>query len=202
VRLAASSLGADVTCETCPHYLTLTNLDLERLGATAKCAPPLRSPGDVDELWQDLIDGKFAFVASDHSPAPPSMKVGDDAFAIWGGIAGVQSTLSILLSRGPRVALPLVARLIATGAAERFAIPRKGRIEVGSDADLALVNIAVCYELKPQMLLDRHKLSPYVGRTFHSVVRRTISRGRTIFADGKMVGDDHRGRLVKPARQA
>src|SRR3954469_17931059 len=70
VRLARGHSGADVTCETCPHYLALTSHDLERLGPRAKCAPPLRAPAGVDELWQDLADGKFAFVASDHSPAP------------------------------------------------------------------------------------------------------------------------------------
>jgi allantoinase len=72
VRLARQHGGADVTCETCPHYLTLTDADLERLGAPAKCAPPVRTTGDVDELWKDLVAGKFAFVASDHSPAPAS----------------------------------------------------------------------------------------------------------------------------------
>jgi allantoinase len=199
VRLAAGHSGADVTCETCPHYLTLTTHDLQRLGARAKCAPPLRSPGDVDELWNDLRDGKFAFVASDHSPSPPSMKTGADPFTIWGGIAGVQSTLSILLGHGPRLPLPQIADLVATHAAERFGISNKGKLAVGYDADLALVAIDGCYELTEKMLLDRHKLSPYVGRTFHGIVTQTLVRGNTIFRNGETVGDFH-GRLITPAR--
>jgi allantoinase len=200
VRLGRGHSGADVTCETCPHYLTLTDHDLERLGAAAKCAPPLRTAADVDELWQDLADGKFEFIASDHSPAPVSMKTGDDALGIWGGIAGIQSTLPILLSRGPRVPLTQVAALTSAHAAGRFGLPRKGAIAVGHDADLALVNVTACYELTREMLLDRHKQSPYVGRTFHGLVRRTIVGGHTIFQDGRITAGDFRGRLITPTR--
>jgi allantoinase len=201
VRQAAGGGVADVTCETCPHYLAMTIHDLEGLGAAAKCAPPLRSPGDVSDLWQALSDGKFAFVGSDHSPAPASMKTSDNPFAIWGGIAGVQSTLSILLSRGHRLSLPRIARLLSGGAAERFGIRGKGQIAVGFDADLALVDVEGHYELTHEMLLDRHKLSPYVGRSFQGIVHRTLVRGQTVFQDGQVVGD-FRGRLIKGAAHA
>ena len=117
------------------------------------------------------------------------------------GIAGVQSTMSILLSRGPRLPLPQVAALTAAHAADRFYIERKGRLDVGCDADLSLINVAACYELTRDRLLDRHKLSPYVGRTFHGVVKRTIVRGHTVLRDGKIVTGDFRGRLVKPERR-
>ncbi len=191
---AAQQQGVDVTCETCPHYLAMTIYDLEGLGARAKCAPPLRPPVEAGKLWQDLSDGLFSFVGSDHSPAPESMKQGEDPFAIWGGIAGVQSTLPILLSRG--LPLPLVSQLIAAGAANRFGIPNKGRIAAGYDADLTLVDLEESFELTAEMLLDRHKLSPYVGRTFSGVIKRTIVRGNTVAVDGQVVGD-FRGRLIR-----
>jgi allantoinase len=199
VRRSVAARESDTTCETCPHYLILNEHDLHRLGAPAKCAPPLRSPGENDEMWQDLAGGKIAFVASDHSPAPASMKSGDDFFAIWGGIAGVQSTLSILLSRGPSLPLPRVAAVTSTNVAKRYAIPNKGAIDVGFDADLALVNVKACYELRKEHLLDRHKHSPYVGRTFHGVVMRTILRGQTIFDYPRTVAK-HAGKLIRPAR--
>ena len=198
VRLAKSHSGADVTCETCPHYLALTVDDLEAIGARAKCAPPVRTKQDTEELWQDLAFGKFAFVASDHSPAPESMKAGDDAFAIWGGIAGVQSTLAVLLSREPKLARPMVARLIAGGVADRFGLAGKGRIAVGHDADFALVDASAAYTLTRDMLLDRHKLSPYVGRPFRGVVRRTIVRGTTVVQDGRVTSPPI-GRMLRPA---
>jgi allantoinase len=200
----AKRAGVSVTCETCAHYLLLSEEDACHIGAPAKCAPPLRHYTEQSRLQRLLHEGAIDFVASDHSPAPASMKAGDDVFGIWGGIAGVQSTLAGLLSFRPRLPLPLdlVGRLAASNAAHRFAIARKGRIAPGFDADLALIDAEATYALTRDMLLDRHKLSPYVGRTFHGLVKRTIARGRTIFADGKMVGDDHRGRLIKPTRKA
>ena len=70
----ARARGVDVTCETCPHYLVLCDEDVERLGAVAKCAPPLRPGAERDALWAELVRGNISLVASDHSPAPPSMK--------------------------------------------------------------------------------------------------------------------------------
>jgi len=198
----AAELGADVTCETCPHYLALTGDDLIRIGAPAKCSPPLRRAEDSAALWYDLINGKIRFVGSDHSPAPASMKTGDDAFAIWGGVAGVQSTLSILLSHSPTLPLEQVAKLTSTNVADRFNIPNKGRIGRGFDADLAIVDFNARYTLRREDLLDRHKLSPYVGREFRGKVRRTMVRGTTIFLDGNIVGRPRGGaRLIKPARK-
>jgi allantoinase len=72
--------------------------------------------------------------------------------------------------------------------AERFGVAGKGRVEVGFDADFALVDLSQTFELTRDTLLDRHKLSPYVGRRFNGVVRQTIVRGTTVFRDGAIVG--------------
>jgi allantoinase len=150
-------------------------------------------------MWAQLAEGKIAFVASDHSPSPPEMKTSKDAFAVWGGIAGVQSTLAILLSHEPELQLDAIAKLTATNVADRFDLSGKGAIEIGMDADLAIVDLAGTYTLTREMLHDRHKLSPYVGRSFRGVVRRTMVRGNTVFLDGKPVDTGFRGRLVGPA---
>jgi allantoinase len=176
----------------------LTDAEMERIGAPAKCAPPLRDEGSrITDLNSAAID----FVASDHSPAPLSMKQSDDFFKVWGGIAGVQSTRSILLSLEPSVSAHRVASLTAMNVAERFNI-RKGRIEVGADADFSLVDVDARYMLEREQLLDRHRLSPYVGSGMRGVVQRTILRGRTIFCDGRMIGGKGAGRLVRPAGSA
>lgn len=197
VRRAAASGQCDVTCETCPHYLILNHDELRRLGARAKCAPPLRTAAENESLWQDVIGERIAFVASDHSPAPASMKQSDDFFGIWGGIAGVQSTLPILLSRRPALSPPLIGRLTALNVANRYRLPGKGQIAPGFDADLCLVDRSASYELTRDMLLDRHKQSPYTGRTFHGRVVRTIVRGKTVLMDGQIVGPPS-GQLIKP----
>src|SRR5690242_12682484 len=130
VSLAAEARahGVDVSIETCPHYLWFSESDVERLGTIAKCTPPLRSADHHQALWNSLTSGDVDVVASDHSPTEPSMKAGDFVSA-WGGIAGVQSTLPVLLERGyhdGRLSLERIADLVAATPARRFRIARKG----------------------------------------------------------------------------
>lgn len=200
----ARAKGVDVTCETCPHYLVLTDDDVERIGAAAKCAPPLRSPAVQAELWQRVLAGEIQFVASDHSPSPASMKQSKNFFEVWGGIAGVQATLGLVLEEGHvrrGLSLADVVRLTSRSAVERFRLGDRGRIEPGYVADLAIVDLGHAAPLAASDLHDRHRLSPYVGRTLRGRVRRTLLRGRTVFADGKPVGQAI-GELVRPVPHA
>jgi len=90
-----------------------------------------------------VLNGTVELVASDHSPAPPEMKTAD-FWNSWGGIAGVQSTLAVLLEQGHRRrGLPLerIASLVAREPARRFRIAGKGAIEPGNDADVVLVDL-------------------------------------------------------------
>ncbi|HLG59840.1 MAG TPA: allantoinase AllB [Vicinamibacterales bacterium] len=203
VALAAEARrgGVDVSIETCPHYLFFTQEDMERLGAVAKCAPPLRSPAEQHGLWHAVLANEVDLVASDHSPADPALKALPFDRA-WGGIAGVQSTLSVLLDRGHHargLSLQRIAGLTATTPGRRFRIAGKGSIAVGHDADLALVALNECCTLEPRHLHQRHKLSPYCGHTFRGVVRRTVRRGETIFDAAYAVGPGM-GRFVRPLR--
>lgn len=184
----ARAKGVDVSIETCPHYLWFTEADVERLGTIAKCAPPLRAAEHHHALWDVLMAGQVDIVASDHSPAEPSMKAGD-FIAAWGGIAGVQSTLSVLLDRGyhdRRLSLERIADLVSGHPARRFRIARKGTIECGNDADLVLIDPAASFTLEKDGLQQRHKMSPYIGARFRGTVRATLRRGETIFMDGKV----------------
>jgi allantoinase len=184
----AAARGVDVSCETCPHYLVLTEDDLERLGALAKCAPPLRSAEEQVSLWEHLAAGRIAFVASDHSPAAPERKGLNnttDFFSAWGGIAGVQTTLPLLLSEGyhkRKLPLARIAALIGANVAQRFNLPaNKGQLIPGANADLALVDLAATYTLTTEELRYRHRLSPFLGMELRGRVVRTIRRGTTIY---------------------
>jgi allantoinase len=188
---AAARRGVDVTCETCPHYLTLTEDDLDALGTRAKCAPPLRSSAERDALWDSLDD--VAFIASDHSPCPPAMK-GGDFTAAWGGIAGCQTLLPLLLD-SQRLDLPTIAALTAASPARRLNLP-KGELRVGADADLVLV---ARDDVHAPAMHDRHGLSPFAGRALRGRVVRTILRGTTVFHDGRIVAEPL-GRLLTPTK--
>ncbi len=200
---AAKKCGVDVSCETCPHYLTLTEKDVEELGAVAKCAPPVRSAAIQTDLWQRLMAGEVDTVGSDHSPSPPDMKKEANFFKVWGGISGVQHTLPLLLTEGHfkrNAPLPLLANLLSLNVARRFQLPgAKGSIAVGNDADLAIADLRQPFEVKKSDLLYRHAQSPYLGRSLRGKVVQTLSRGRTIWKDGKIVAKPA-GRLVKPLR--
>ena len=211
----AAVRGVDVSCETCPHYLVLCDDDLERLGALAKCAPPLRPAVEREQLWRQLADGQIAFVASDHSPSSPDLKGLSgpntqhltlntqlpDFFGLWGGIAGVQTSLPLLLSEGyyaRGLSLATVAAVTAANIARRFALPpQKGQLVLGADADLTLVELGARYRLAAGDLRYRHPISPYLDRELSGRVLRTFRRGATIFAQQHGPGQGG-GRLVRP----
>lgn len=202
VALVASARGRGVavTCETCAHYLVLTEEDAEVLGAAAKCAPPLRPQEDLESLWSQIREGNVEFVTSDHSPCPPDMKAGGDMFRAWGGIAGCQSLLNVMLDEGHHgrgLSLEDIAALTSGKVASRFGFSQKGRLEVGADADFALVNLDAISTLRRGDLQYRNKMSPYVGRAFTGKVVRTMVRGTTVFREGEIVSEPV-GRLITP----
>lgn len=192
----ANRSGLSVTCETCPHYLTLADVDLERLGGVAKCAPPLRSAAERELLWKELLSLKIQTVGSDHSPSPPEMKQSSNFFKVWGGISGAQHLLPLMLARGN---FPVISQVLSTNVARIFRLPPcKGRIAVGFDADFALVKLGGDFQIKSGDLFYRHRQSPYVGRRVPARVEQTLLRGQTIFKEGSGVGKPG-GRLVCPA---
>ncbi|MEW9672940.1 allantoinase [Ammoniphilus sp. 3BR4] len=189
----AKRKGVDVTVETCPHYLSLNVRDFERLGGLAKCAPPLRDQEHIETLWAALASGEIDIVGSDHSPAPPDLKIDSngDIFRVWGGISGAQSTLHVMLEEGywrRNISLETISRVTSTNPAKRFGLyPRKGVIAIGSDADLTLVDLHSTFQLKTSDLYYRHPQSPYVGKTFRGTILFTLLRGRLVFEKGEIV---------------
>ncbi len=193
--LEARAAGADISLETCPHYLFFTNDDMLRIGAAAKCAPPLRSAHEREALREALLRGDIDVVGSDHSPCSPELKDRASFFEIWGGIAGVQSTLSVLLTLG--VPAERIAELIGSEPAKRFRIAGKGTLAPGLHADLTLIDLSASSELRAATLLQKHRCSPYTGENLRGAIRATYRRGERICSDGEITARTP-GKFVRP----
>jgi allantoinase len=197
LEVTAHKLTVNVTTETCPHYLLLSEDDMRIQGPPAKCAPPLRPREQVEKLRAQLAAGHIDTIASDHSPAPASLKQSQNFFQVWGGIAGIQTTLRALLTLN--LPLPLIAKLTSETPATRFRLPQKGGIQIGKDADLTLVDLSSNELLSRGELLDRHKNSPYINRRLKGKITRTILRGKTTFHDGAILAGPV-GQFLKPVK--
>ena len=172
----AAMLGGDVSGETCPHYMLFTDADLQRIGATAKCAPPLRH-----ERMQPL-----PIIVSDHSPSTLDLKQGDDFRKIWGGISGCQTTRQVLLGMG--IDPVTVAAATAANIAARFRIANKGDIAPGFDADLWLVDLSHEDAVRREDLLYRNPFSAFEGVPIRGRTVMTLVRGeRPSPGRGRMV---------------
>jgi allantoinase len=178
--------GADVTGETCPHYLLYSEDDLERLGGLGKCAPPFRSAGSLEAIWTCLADGWLQMVVSDHSPSTLELKRGDNFLRIWGGISGCQSTRQLLLAQN-RLDLPVIAALTSANVAKRFGLKHKGDVTPGFDADLWLVDLSHDDIVRKEDLLYRNPFSAHEGQRIRGRTVRTLVRGRTVFVGGRSV---------------
>jgi allantoinase len=195
----AKRSGIDVTAETCPHYLLLDETDVFRLGAAAKCAPPLRSVEEKENLWAALEAGLVNTIGSDHSPSPHNLKTGANFFNVWGGIAGAQHNYPLLFEEAVfnrKLAPSLIARLTAFNVAQRFRLANKGDLRLGWDADLVLIDPDSSYEIKAADLLTRHPLSAYVGRSTRVAIAANIARGQIVHGSNLI---PHRSaRILRP----
>jgi dihydropyrimidinase len=183
--------------ETCPQYLTLTK-DAP-LGNLGKVNPPLRSPEDIDALWKGISEGLIDTVGSDHCPFRKEDKTG----TIWDartGFPGSATLLPILLSEGVhkrRIALEKVAEITALNPARIFNLfPRKGTIQVGSDADLCIVDMNLSRRVEPTMLQGHSDFSVYEGWTLKGWPVMTMVRGNMVMKDGRIVGSKGHGRFI------
>jgi dihydroorotase (multifunctional complex type) len=186
---AAKARGVRVTCETCPQYLSLNTDDLTDLAGFGRCAPAIRPQQEVDAIWPHVMDETVDFVCSDHCGFTMQRKAegAHDIFAAPMGLSGIQTLLPVffdgaVVRRG--MALEQFVRQISTNAA-RFAgaYPRKGTIQVGSDADIVLLDPNRAWTVRGADMLHRNQWSPFEGKQVTGRVVRTIRRGETVYDD-------------------
>ena len=198
IRMARRE-GVDITAETCPHYLALTNEDAERIGPRMKTHPLVRTKRDQEILWERIKDGTISFVASDH--ATHTFK--DKAKPFWDalpGIAGLETMSMIMLDSVNKgmISLNDITRLLSENAARRYGLfPNKGSLEVGTDADIAIVDMDQEYVFKAEDMHSKIKMSPYDGMHFKGRVVKTFLRGKVVYDNGEIIGEPM-GRMVRP----
>jgi allantoinase len=182
----AKSEGVRISVETCPHYLTFAAEEIPDGATEFKCAPPIRERENREKLWSALRDTTIDFVASDHSPCPPSMKLRErgDFLHSWGGIASLQLALPVIWTeaRSRGYALSDVARWMCRGPADLAGLAgKKGAIAAGCDADLVIFDPEKRFHVEPSKLYHRNKLTPYADRELTGAVEATFLRGQLIF---------------------
>ena len=150
----AQSLGQRVWTETCPQYLLLSDAEMAKVGPLAKIGPPLRAEDgpDREAMWRGLEQGHTSIVSSDHSPHPQELKqvgwdnifVTPEGASVPFGSPGLETIVSLTYSEGVvKRGLPIwwLARVMSENPARIFGLyPRKGVIQVGSDADLLIID--------------------------------------------------------------
>jgi dihydroorotase-like cyclic amidohydrolase len=186
----AREAGTRITIETCPHYLT-HSIEWAR-GDIGKINPPLRERSDCEALWAGIVDGVIDTVATDHIHRDLSSKDG----GIWKaspGCPGIDTLLPVLLSEGHhKRKLPLgrIAALASQAPAAAMGLShRKGRIAVGLDADLAIVDIEGEFTPRRDHLHSSAGYSIYEGVPLRGRVRHTLVGGRFVLRDHGLVAD-------------
>jgi dihydropyrimidinase len=206
---AAQTLGARVFAETCPQYLFLKGDDADRPGMEGAkwcCSPPPRDEASQEAVWQGLKDGTFQVLSSDHAPyrfdESGKLPKGDKTTfkEMANGVPGLQARLPLLFSEGvgkKRISLQEFVALTATNHARMYGLcPRKGTIEVGADADIAIWEPEKRVTLSAAMMKDNVGYTPYEGMTVTGWPTTVLSRGRVAVSNDKLQVERGTGRFI------
>ncbi len=191
--------GIDVTGETCPHYLYLCNEDYDRVGSMIKCYPPVRRKEDQEELWKSLKNGQLRFVCSDHAPHTEKEKTGS-LFQIPSGMCGLETLAPLMIQavNEGRITKNQLAGILSEEPAKFFGLyPRKGSLEVGTDADFSIVDFEREYLVEKEKLQSVSKVTAFDGMKIHGCVVCGILRGQVIMKDGKPTQEQPVGKFIK-----
>jgi dihydroorotase len=196
----AKARGVDITGETCPHYLMLSSDDYARLGGVIRVNPPVREARNQEPLWRALADGVVDMIATDHAPHTPEEKTRNDIWTVDCGFPGVETQMPLMLTevnRG-RMSICDYVRWSAANPAKVWGLyPCKGVLQVGADADIAIVDLARSSVVEDAKLQSRSKITPWNGRPMKGLPIHTLVRGRWVMKDRALVdGTQGWGRSV------
>ena len=181
LRLAKRSWGVDVSAETAPHYLELTDRELVGYSTNLKMNPPLRTEADRQALLEAVVDGTIDCIATDHAPHAEMEKDVEFDKAPF-GVIGLETSFAVahtqLVSSG-RMPLAELLRRMSLAPAQRFGLAG-GKLEAGQPAHLTVLDPQARWQVRPEDLCSRSRNSPFLGRTLRGRVAGTIHRGRLV----------------------
>lgn len=197
----ARERGVKVYAESCPHFLTFVKEDMLEHGPYLKFSPVMHDAINREAMWKMLREGYIDTFASDHSPYEKAEKEAGEN-NIWrapNGIPGIETMLPTLLTgvNQGKVSLERVVEVTSYGPGKIYGLwPRKGALQVGANADFVVVDMEITHTYTADDMKSKCKWSPYFGRTFQGWPVRTVVRGRTVYLNGKIVGERGWGRYV------
>lgn len=182
----AKSMGAPITCETCPHYFSLTEDAVKAYGTNAKMNPPLRGSDDVVAIIEGLADGTIDVIATDH--APHSVEEKNQEFGkAPNGIVGFETAFAVgytyLVEKGHLTLSQLVEKM-STAPSKILDIGR-GTLSIGAPADIAIFDINKSYKVNNSALLSKSKNSPYDGFELTGALQYSIVGGKVALRAGE-----------------
>ncbi len=176
-----------VSCEVTPHHLTLSAEDYARLGTKLQMNPPVRDSGHRERIWQGVREGVADILGSDHAPHTLDEK-SKPYPASPSGMTGVQTLVPVMLdhvARG-RLSLARFVDMTSAGPARLFGIAGKGRLAVGYDADLTVVDLKRGATIADDWIASRSRWTPYHGAAVTGWPVGTIIRGRRVMWEGEL----------------
>ncbi|MFO0788326.1 MAG: dihydroorotase [Pirellulales bacterium] len=175
-----------ITGEACPHHLLFTVDDYARLGTLVQMNPSLKTRADSEQLWRALFDGRLQVIATDH--APHTLEEKQRVYpASPSGLPAVENSLALMLTevnRG-RCTLQQVVHWMCEAPARVWDIVGKGRIAVGYDADLVLLDLNRTHEVRNEEQVTKCGWSPWHGARLTGRPVRTWVMGHEVFHDGR-----------------
>ncbi len=174
--------------EVTPHHLTMDETDYQRIGALAQMNPPVRSARHREALWRGVTQGIVDVIGSDHAPHTLEEKARPYPHSP-SGMTGVQTIVPLLLDHmnAGRVSLERLVDLTSAGPARLFGIAQKGRVAVGYDADLTIVDLKRRETIRNSWIGSRVGWTPYDGKTVNGWPIGTVVRGRKVMWEGELV---------------
>jgi dihydroorotase len=182
----AKARGVDITGETCPHYVLLSTDDYARFGGVIRVNPPVREARNQQPLWNALADGTIDAIATDHAPHSPEEKTRNDIWTVDCGFPGVETQMPLMLTEvnAGRFSICDYVRWSAANPAKIWGLyPRKGVIQAGADADIAIVDLAREWSIDDAKLQSLSKITPFHGRRVKGLPIHTLVRGRLVMKD-------------------